>query len=80
MLNFTDQPNPVKRRSIMCVDQNEIALSDSHCTVETRPIDSEICGQYLPICNDDDIANISDINEDNNNDSNDSNENSNMII
>lgn len=60
----------------MCVDQNEIALSDSHCNVETRPIDVESCGLYLPIC-DADTKNNDDNNDDGDDDEND---NSNMIV
>lgn len=48
------QPDPMKRRSIMCVDQNEMALPDTRCTNETKPQDTATCGANLPYCNSDD--------------------------
>lgn len=48
------QPEPLKRRSIMCVDQNEMALPDTRCTNETKPHDTDTCGANLPYCNSDD--------------------------
>lgn len=48
------QPDPLKRRSIMCVDQNEMALPDTRCTNETKPHDTDACGANLPYCNSDD--------------------------
>ncbi|KAG4065960.1 hypothetical protein HA402_006678 [Bradysia odoriphaga] len=48
------QPEPLKRRSIMCVDQNEMALPDTRCTNETKPHDTDACGANLPYCNSDD--------------------------
>lgn len=48
------QPEPLKRRSIMCVDQNEMALPDTRCTNETKPHDTDQCGANLPYCNSDD--------------------------
>lgn len=50
---ITGQPDPMKRRSIMCVDQNEMALPDTRCTNETKPHDTDACGS-LPYCNADD--------------------------
>ncbi|XP_055304525.1 A disintegrin and metalloproteinase with thrombospondin motifs 7 [Sitodiplosis mosellana] len=58
------QPPPVKRRTIMCVDFKENALSDSSCSnIEERPSETEICDINLPFCNGEE----------------DNNENSNMI-
>ncbi|CAD7087043.1 unnamed protein product [Hermetia illucens] len=47
-------PDPVKRRSIICLDQNEIVLPDSRCEVEKKPIDTEKCGANIPLCETDD--------------------------
>lgn len=58
--------DPVKRRSIMCIDQNEQALPDSKCADEMKPHDTEPCGTILPFCDssetDDDIEEILDNN------------------
>lgn len=55
---------PVKRRTIMCVDYNENALSDTSCSnIEERPSETEMCDINLPFCNGEE----------------DNNENSNMI-
>lgn len=51
------QPEPLKRRSIMCVDQNEMALPDTRCTNETKPNDSGKCSANLPYCDADDNEN-----------------------
>lgn len=61
---FVGQPNPVKRRTIMCVDFEETALSDTSCNnLEERPSETEICNINLPYCSGDE----------------DNNENSNMV-
>lgn len=58
------QPHPMKRRTIMCVDYNENALSDDSCTnLGERPFETEFCDINLPYCNGEE----------------DNNENSNMI-
>lgn len=51
---YLGQPEPLKKRSIMCVDQNEMALSDLRCNLDQRPIDVETCGKGVPFCNSDD--------------------------
>lgn len=43
------EPEPIRRRSIMCVDQNEMALPDSQCEEERRPKDTDSCA--IPLCN-----------------------------
>lgn len=43
-------PDPVKKRSIMCVDHHEIALESSHCENHKKPHDTEPCGTILPYC------------------------------
>ncbi|XP_055689829.1 A disintegrin and metalloproteinase with thrombospondin motifs 7 [Lutzomyia longipalpis] len=43
-------PNPVKRRSIMCVNEYEMALPDSSCNESERPSDTMPCGQVIPTC------------------------------
>lgn len=54
----------MKRRTIMCVDYNENALSDDSCTnLGERPLETEFCDINLPYCNGEE----------------DNNENSNMI-
>lgn len=54
---YLDKPEPIKRRSIMCIDQNEMALPDSRCTDETKPFDTEPCGTQIPVCRYDDDNN-----------------------
>lgn len=51
----------MKKRSIMCVDHNEMALSDLRCNADTRPIDIELCGKSIPYCNSDDDNNENNI-------------------
>ncbi|XP_055914270.1 A disintegrin and metalloproteinase with thrombospondin motifs 7 [Eupeodes corollae] len=46
-------PSPVKRRSIMCLDQNDEVLAESMCNNATRPVDVESCGLSIPICSSD---------------------------
>lgn len=46
-----DDTEPVKRRSIMCVDQNDLALPDLRCEAKEKPDDTEPCGTILPKCN-----------------------------
>lgn len=42
---------PLRKRSVMCTDQNDIALQDdSKCIAETKPHDVEPCGTILPLC------------------------------
>ncbi|XP_037889162.1 A disintegrin and metalloproteinase with thrombospondin motifs 7 isoform X2 [Glossina fuscipes] len=43
-------PLPVRRRSVMCLNQNEILLDDDECNPSTRPADVEYCEQNLPDC------------------------------
>lgn len=45
-----NEPRPIRRRSIMCSDQNEIALPDSRCADKKRPHDTEPCPGKLPNC------------------------------
>lgn len=47
----------MKKRSIMCVDHMEMALSDLRCNAEVQPIDIESCGKSIPYCNSDDKNN-----------------------
>lgn len=52
------QPHPVKRRTIMCVDYKENALSDASCSnLKERPIETELCDIHLPYCEEDDNEN-----------------------
>lgn len=53
----------MKRRTIMCVDYMENALSDASCIREERPKETDLCDINLPYCNGEE----------------DNNENSNMI-
>ena len=48
----------MRRRSIMCIDQKEMALPDTSCKSETKPLDAEPCD--VPTCD------ANDINEKNN--------------
>lgn len=43
-------PNPVKRRSIMCVNEYEMALPDTSCNESERPADTMPCSQVIPTC------------------------------
>lgn len=49
-----DLIEPIKRRTIMCVDQHEFALPTKQCFGQEKPIDVEICSSNLPSCNIDD--------------------------
>ncbi|CAO1378309.1 unnamed protein product [Diamesa serratosioi] len=42
---------PMKRRTIMCVDHHEFALPSKQCLGQERPIDIEICSSVMPSCN-----------------------------
>uniref|UniRef100_A0A336MHP1 CSON001890 protein n=1 Tax=Culicoides sonorensis TaxID=179676 RepID=A0A336MHP1_CULSO len=42
-------PDPIRRRSIMCVDQNEIALPTAQCNDQARPKETDTCN--VPLCN-----------------------------
>lgn len=53
--SFTDDINkPLKKRTILCIDQNELALPTEQCEDHPRPNDYEPCGQILPPCSLDD--------------------------
>lgn len=55
---FSGQQHPVKRRTIMCVDYKENALSDASCSnIEERPTETELCDINLPYCDEDDNEN-----------------------
>lgn len=45
---------PLKKRTILCVDQNEYALPSEQCEDQLRPKDYEPCSLMLPPCNLDD--------------------------
>lgn len=48
----------MKRRTIMCVDYRENALSDVSCNnIEERPIELEPCDINLPYCDEDNNEN-----------------------
>jgi len=48
----------MKRRTILCVDQNEIALPANQCDEQTRPHEVEQCSLILPECSmDENISN-----------------------
>jgi hypothetical protein len=47
----------MKRRTILCVDQNEIALTADQCEDHPKPRDVEQCSQKLPECSEDDMDN-----------------------
>ncbi|XP_058824477.1 A disintegrin and metalloproteinase with thrombospondin motifs 12 [Topomyia yanbarensis] len=42
--------NPIRKRSILCVDQNLNAQPDSRCEGKSRPTDNEPCPGRLPLC------------------------------
>lgn len=41
----------MKKRSIICLDHNDIVLPDNRCNNQTKPIDIEPCSFNIPICN-----------------------------
>lgn len=45
-----DTPLPVRRRSVMCLDENDIVVDDEECNPLTRPLETEYCEQHLPDC------------------------------
>lgn len=49
--NLGDNTKPLKRRTILCVDQNEYALPPEQCEEQPRPNDHEPCSLILPVCN-----------------------------
>lgn len=51
----------MKRRTILCVDQNEYALPPEQCQDQARPNDFEPCSAVLPTCSDDDELMTEDI-------------------
>lgn len=55
---------PLKKRTILCVDNNEYALPSEQCESQPRPSDYEPCGFILPPCNlDDNTLNNSDFSD-----------------
>lgn len=49
-----------RKRTVMCVDQNQEALPDTGCKDQDRPSDLEQCNTVLPFCSDKDDENDSD--------------------
>lgn len=49
-----DKHKPLKKRTILCVDQNEYALPPEQCDDQPRPNDYEPCALHLPPCSIDD--------------------------
>lgn len=47
------EPEPMKHRSVLCVDQYQNAVSESNCAELQRPEDEEPCGQIFPYCESD---------------------------
>lgn len=66
---FADaKQKPMKKRTILCVDQNEYALPSEQCSDETRPSDFEPCSLMLPPCSiDDNTLSSPDFSDDENN-------------
>lgn len=50
-----DKNRPMKRRTILCVDQNEYALPPEQCEDQPRPNDFEPCSLVLPTCSGDEL-------------------------
>ena len=42
---------PLKQRTILCVNQDEIALPKEECSDQTQPTEFEPCSSILPTCN-----------------------------
>lgn len=68
-ISFTDDKHkPMKKRTILCVDQNEYALPSEQCVDEIRPSDFEPCSLMLPPCSiDDNTLSNSDFSDNENN-------------
>ncbi|XP_067642370.1 A disintegrin and metalloproteinase with thrombospondin motifs 12 isoform X2 [Eurosta solidaginis] len=50
---------PIRRRSVMCLDQHDIVVEDNRCNVTLKPPDAELCNDDLPVCKvDDNISNL----------------------
>jgi hypothetical protein len=60
-----DSHKAMKKRTILCVDQNEIALPEEQCEEDQKPHDYEQCSLILPPCSIDDNNDL--INDDDNN-------------
>ncbi|XP_075156811.1 ADAM metallopeptidase with thrombospondin type 1 motif B [Haematobia irritans] len=45
-----DDPLPVRRRSVMCLDEHDVILDDEKCNPSTRPNDTDLCEYDLPDC------------------------------
>ncbi|XP_013106466.2 A disintegrin and metalloproteinase with thrombospondin motifs 6 isoform X1 [Stomoxys calcitrans] len=45
-----DDPLPVRRRSVMCLDPHDVILDDERCNPSTRPNDTDYCESNLPDC------------------------------
>lgn len=43
-------PEPMKRRSVICVDQDSHAVGESNCGELERPDNAEPCGVIFPFC------------------------------
>lgn len=55
---------PLRKRTILCVDQNEYALPSEQCEDQIRPSDYEPCSSLLPPCSiDDNTLNNSDFSD-----------------
>ncbi|XP_058060876.1 A disintegrin and metalloproteinase with thrombospondin motifs 7 [Anopheles bellator] len=48
-----NEPVPVRKRSILCVDSNTNARPDAYCNYTERPVDSEPCDEGMPVCEQD---------------------------
>lgn len=46
---------PMRHRTIICVDQNDVSLPDRRCEDKIRPNDYEPCNSVLPECIFDDL-------------------------
>lgn len=52
--SLDDTHKPMKQRTILCVNQDEIALPKEECSDQTQPTEFEPCShQALPTCNGD---------------------------
>lgn len=47
-------PDPIQRRSIMCVDHKDDPIADSRCQDLERPVDTKPCSTVVPYCDYDD--------------------------
>ncbi|XP_050328121.1 A disintegrin and metalloproteinase with thrombospondin motifs 12 isoform X1 [Bactrocera neohumeralis] len=47
---WSEDLSPVRRRTVMCLDQNEVVVEDDRCNIALKPPSTEPCSHNLPKC------------------------------